>query len=227
MTPEQLLQKVSDHEDNFVERKVEGVSASELRQTACAFANSVPEGREAVLLVGIHDKGQVLGVGNTDALQKRIRDACDNDCYPPIACSMQILDVAGKKVVAAVFPSSARRPHFSGPAYVRRGSESPKATAEQYEELILSRVDKAREIVQHRDQLFTVQGIGYKLGSNRPLQDATYKESRECRLLGCTAHLVTFEDINSGVRFSEPLAHTTITYDHEKWRTMVLVSFPK
>ncbi len=30
-----------------------------------------------------------------------------------------------------------------------------------------------------------------------------------------------------GLHFSEPLAHVTINYDHEKVRPMLLVTFPK
>lgn len=228
MTPDELLRKVGDHEDNFTERKPEGVSPAELRQTACAFANTVPEGREAVLYIGIHDKsGEVIGVGNTDAVQKRIRDACHGDCYPPIEYVSEVLSVDNKKVVAVVIPPSMSKPHFSGPAFVRVGSESPKASSQQYEELILSRVDSAREILKHKHEIFTVTGIAYKLGSNKPLSDSSYRETRECRLTRCTGHLVSFEDISSGLQFSEPLAHVTVTHDHERWRPMVLVTFPK
>lgn len=49
---------------------------------------------------------------------------------------------------------------------------------------------------------------------------------RECRLVACTAHLVTLEDIARGERFSEPLAHVTVNYDHLKWRAMLMVAFP-
>lgn len=227
MTKDQLLALLGNHEDNFVERKSEGVSAGELRQTVCAFANSVPEGRAGVLFIGIHDKtGEVVGVGNADQLQKRVRDAAQGDCFPPITYTSEVLTVDGKAVVAVIVPHSATRPHFSGPAFVRVGSESPKASPQQYEELILSRVDKAREILRHRNDVFTVLGIGYKLGSNKPLPDKGYKEMRECRLLECTAHLVTLEDIARGERFSEPLAHVTVTYDHQKWRAMLMVTFP-
>lgn len=226
MTDDQLLALLRKHEDNFVERKSEGVTASELRQTVCAFANSVPEGRDGVLFVGIHDKtGEIAGVGNTDQLQKRVREAAQNDCYPPIAYTSAVLTVEGKQVLAVIVPQSAAKPHFTGPAYVRIGSESPKASQQQYEELILSRNDKAREILRHRNGVLTVLGQGYQLGSNKPLHDAAYREMRECRLLNCTAHLVTLEDIATGERFSEPLAHVTISYDHKRQRAQLMVRF--
>lgn len=228
MRTDELLRLIGNHEDNFVERKSEGVKDAELRQTISAFANSVPAGREAVLLIGIHDKsGAVIGVGNPDQLQKRVRESAEVDCFPPIRVTMEVLQVEGKAVVAVVVPPSDAKPHFTGPAYVRVGSESPKASPQQYEELILSRTDKAREILQHKNGLFTVLGIGYKLGGNKPLPDGGYRERRDCRLLACTGHLATFEDIASGVRFSEPLAHITVNHDHEQNRPMLMVTFPK
>lgn len=228
MTPEQLRALLGNHEDNFVERKVEGVKDAELRQTVGAFANSVPEGRAAVLFIGINDRtGDVIGVGNPDQLQKRIRDVCHGDCYPPITYKAEVLPVDGKAVVAVVIPHSAERPHFTGAAYVRVGSESTKASAQQYEELILSRNDKARAILKHGNVVFTVLGIGYKLGSNRPLHDGAYLEMHECRIKECTAHLVTLHDIGNDQDFSEPMAHVTVNYDHKKYRPMLLVRFPK
>jgi hypothetical protein len=228
MTPDELLRMIANHEDNFVERKTESVATSELRQTVGAFANSVPEGREAVLFIGVHDKtGEVLGVGNTDQLQKRIRDICHADCYPEIQYTAEVLTLDGKSVVAVIIPSSSAKPHFTGPAYVRVGSESLKSTPQQYDDLILSRNDKAREILKHKNDVFTVLGIGYKLGSNKPLPDGNYRERRECRVETCTGHLVTLSDIASGQRFSEPLAHVTVHYDHEKYRPMLMVMFPK
>lgn len=228
MTKDQLLPLLGNHEDNFVERKSEGVTAGELGQTVCAFANSVPEGRAGVLFVGIHDKtGEVVGVTNTDQLQKRVREAAQGDCFPPITYTSEVLTVDGKAIIAVIVPHSATKPHFSGPAFVRVGSESPKASPQQYEELILSRNDKAREILRHKNDVFTVLGIGYKLGSNKPLPDKAYREMRECRLLECTAHLVTLEDIARGERYSEPLAHVTVTHDHQKYRAMLMVMFPR
>ena len=227
MTSDDLLRLIGNHEDNFVERKSDGVRDAEIRQTVSAFANAVPAGREAVLFIGIHDKtGDVIGVGNPDQLQKRIREACHADCYPPIQYSTEVLIVGGKAVVAVVVPPSAKKPHFTGHAYMRVGSESTKASPQQHEELILSRTDKARAILQHKNGIFTVLGICYRLGSNRPLSDGAYRERRDCRLQACTGHLVTLEDIASGMRFSEPLAHITINHDHEQNRPMLIVTFP-
>ncbi len=65
-TPE-LLARLRQPEDNFTERKSEGAaSRAELRKTLVAFANSVPEGRTAVLYIGVDDDGTPMGVSNPD-----------------------------------------------------------------------------------------------------------------------------------------------------------------
>jgi hypothetical protein len=227
MTPDDLLKLVGNFEDSFVERKPENVNARELRQTVGAFANTVPEGRPAVLFVGVHDKtGEVLGVESPEALQKRVREVCRDDCYPPIMFETEVLNVGGRAVVAVVIPFSSERPHFTGPAYVRVGSESHRASPQQYEKLILSRVDKAREILKHEHEVFTVLGVGYRLGSNRPLADRSYRQMRECRVHECTGLLVTLDDIAEGLRFSEPLDRVAFTIDHERnGRPMLVVTF--
>lgn len=228
MKKDDLIKLLENHEDNFVERKTESVAIGELRQTICAFANSVPEGRVALLFIGVHDKtGEILGVKNSDQLQRRIREASHGDCYPPIQYTSEVFLVDGKAVVAVIIPNSTTKPHFTGPAYLRVGSESPKANSQQYEELILSRMDKVREIIGLKKFVITVLGIGYQLGSNRPLSDQSYRESMECRIEACTAHMATFQNIATDGRFSEPIEHISFSYDHKKNRPMLIVRFPK
>lgn len=131
VTPGELKKLISNHEDNFVERKSEGVTPQELRQTVSAFANTVPEGRKAVLFIGIHDKtGEVVGVTSPDRVQGRVREACHEDCYPRITYVSEVISVDGKRVVAVVVPFSTKKPHFTGPAYIRAGSASVKASEE-------------------------------------------------------------------------------------------------
>lgn len=216
---------LGSHEDNFVERKSDAVKDAELRQTASAFANTVPEGREAVLFIGVHDRtGEVIGVRNPDALQKRIRNVCENDCYPPIAYSTDVISIGDHVVVAIVFPASRHKPHFTGPAYVRVGSESKKASASQFDELLHSRVDKCRELLRYKNTVVTVRGIGYRLGTHKPLRDVNYVEHMECHVEDCTPHLLKLHNIASGTHFSEPLGSVTIVYDDQKARPMLLIT---
>jgi len=190
VTPDELRQLIGNHEDNFVERKSEGVTPQELRQTVSAFANSVPEGRQAILFIGIRDTGEIVGVAKPDKVQGRVREACHDDCYPRITFTSEVISVCGKDVVAVVVPFSTKKPHFTGPAYIRAGSASVKASEERYEDLIASRTDKARMIQSFGSAVFQVIGIGYKLGTNRPVADSHYREGRECRVMSCNAILV-------------------------------------
>lgn len=227
MPSDELIQRLGNHEDNFTERKSEGVTSAELRQTLSAFANTVPEGRTAVLFVGVRDKdGAVVGAANTDQLQKRIREVCEVDCYPPIQYTAEVLDVEGRSVVAVVIPCSAGRPHFTGPAYVRVGSESKKASAEQFEELVLNRIDKCRAILRNKNAVFSVFGIDYVLGSGRPLH-GRHREFRECRIDACNAHSVTLYDIAAMIRFTEPLKHVEVVWDDKRYRPALWVTFPR
>ncbi len=141
MEKTELLARLNNHEDNFVERKPEGVNASEIRKAIVAFANSVVGDAEGILFIGIHDNGTIQGVKNPNQLQKSVRDQCERACYPPIQFSSQVVQVGDKVIVAITIPVSRNKPHFSGPAYIRRGSESVTATPRLFEELIASRND--------------------------------------------------------------------------------------
>jgi len=57
-----------------------GAGAREFRKTIVAFANSVAEGEAAVLFIGVSDRGDIVGVGSPDSLQKTIREFCERDC---------------------------------------------------------------------------------------------------------------------------------------------------
>ena len=223
MKTEELFARLGTAEDNLVERKPEGVNRSELRRTVVAFANSTPENQVAVLFLGLHDKGMIIGVENPDALQKTIGEVCGNDIYPPVEFFSRAMQVDGKTVLAICVPSSRRKPHFAGPAFVRRGSESVVASAELYEELIASRVDKCRQILAWRGQIITVTSVQHKLGVPKRIADQAYRESSECRVLACDAHVVRLEVIANTTRVSEPLECVSIARDEEQWRPMLIV----
>ncbi len=110
----ELKLRIADHEDNFTERKTESAGSTAWRRTLVAFANSVPEGRTASLVIGVSDDGAILGVTIPDSIQKTIRKICEQDCYPPIAFSSEVVAGEPGAVVVASVPFSAARPHFSG-----------------------------------------------------------------------------------------------------------------
>ncbi len=116
------------------------------------------------MFIGLDDRtGNVVGVANADAEQKRV-GKCMDECYPAIAYSCRVLETGGKYVVAVIVPASTNRPHFTGGAFVRVGSESKRASEAQFNEVILSRDDLRRQILQHKmNGIVSVRGVGYQL----------------------------------------------------------------
>lgn len=225
MTDDELRKRLADHEDQLVERKSEGVKRDELRQTLSAFANTLQPNVFGILFVGVADKiGVVTGVANSDSVQKRIREAAD-DCFPPIRCyESHAFTVGDKTVIAVVISASTERPHFTGHAYVRVGSESVNASTEQYEMLIASRNDKAGAILRMIGGPITVEAIGRRLQNPTPAPGARYQS--EARIEDCNAHRVHLTVSAEGMpgwTISEPLERVTISHDEGRDRPMLIL----
>jgi len=226
MIEDELRQRLADHEDQLVERKSDSVKRDELRQTLSAFANTLQPADVGVLFVGIADRGgAITGVANSDSIQQRVREAADG-CFPPIRnYESHALTVDEKTVVAVVVHASAERPHFTGPAYVRVGSESVNASAAQYEKLIASRNGKAEAILRMMDQTITVEAIGRRLENPIPAPGARYRS--EARLEDCDAHYVRLTVSAGGMpgwTIAEPLQRVTISRDVLSDRPMLILS---
>jgi len=219
---QELVERLKNEEDNFVERKPESAKRSELRKTIVAFANSIPEGRTAVLFIGVSNEGVPLGVPNPDKLQKTIREICQQDCYPPIKFRCEVITSGDKDILAVVIPHSQHKPHFAGPAYVREGSQNVIASARLFEELITTRLSKPYEILKWRGKTVTVMQIGKYLGSTE-LIGPEYRGRRECEVRDCTPHVVTLRDNRLLKDLSEPLDNVQLSYDTSKDRLMLIV----
>ncbi len=223
-----LLKRLGDKEDNFAERKSQGIRPDEIRQTVCAFSNSLVGDAKAVLFIGIHDKtGTVDGLDNADGMQKKVREACERGCYPPITnFTCRVLTPEAKDVLAVVVGSSTEKPHFSGPAYVRRGSESVNASREVYRDLISSRNEKAGRILELRGLLVSIQGEGRRI--SHPIAVANHRERAVGKITHCDAHVVRFE-LHSGadgfptMQLAEPLEHVLLGFDVPSGRHMLII----
>lgn len=210
MTSEdELLRRLRSEEDNLVERKPDGPNAAELRRTLVAFANTVREGEEAVLFVGVADKGgAVLGVQNTDAMQKNVNRAA-SDCFPPIHVDQRALEQNGKPFLAVIVRRSALRPHFAGQAYVRKGSESVAASQEAMNELIDRRHSKAALFLEWKGKLVT---RNYPNGMREP---------RDAIIEDCTTHFVTVRALNSGELIKRHIDAVPYDWDGEQNRLKI------
>lgn len=220
--PSELIARLRDAEDQFVERKPEGAGSSAFKRALVAFANSVPPNRTGILFVGVGDKGAILGVPEPDQMQRTLRNLAERECYPPIYVDLLVIPAEGKQVVATVVSSSAGRPHFAGPAYVRRGSESIAATAEVYRELLLAQDDKRRYLLDHKDAMWTVEYLNKAPGEAQPLFDTRARSRTECRIEEVTAFFVRLRDI-SGTMFTEMLQDVHISHDDAKHRPRLVI----
>jgi hypothetical protein len=81
ITDADLLFRLTNYEDHFVERKSSGDSKDWLK-TVVGFANSAPIDYPAVLYIGVRDGGEIEENGNLDSLQKNFAKRLD-DAYPP------------------------------------------------------------------------------------------------------------------------------------------------
>ena len=150
-----LLLRLLNGEDNWVERK----SFTNRRgwlETAIAFANSTPIGSPAVLFIGVKNDGRPEGgKEGLEETQKSFSRVL-SQAYPPIYYDSRIVTKDDKEFLAIVIPGSPDRPHFAGHSYVRVGSETEKASNEQFADLIAQRNSKGREILKWKGKLITL-----------------------------------------------------------------------
>ena len=104
MTKDELKEFLQQEEDGFLERK-ETAHHSDIKESLVSFANAVPYGREAVVLIGQRRDKKVLGVSNADKVQRDVRDWA-NQCYPPIDVRSEVISTEQGQVVALVIPHS-------------------------------------------------------------------------------------------------------------------------
>jgi hypothetical protein len=194
----ELRARFANTEDPFVERKVHK-DAKDWLKTAIAFANSLPNGMAGVMFVPAFDNGTVQQGVDLDQLQRDISDRLVN-AYPDLYYFQRIVDVPGGSVVAVVVPGSAARPHFSGHAFIRDGSKSVKASADQFAVLIARRSSVVEELHRWMDRPVSMHWLRpHFMGGPRVIN--VY----EAEILSCNQHWLT-------VRFADGPAKTTESY---------------
>ena len=209
---EELLLRLRNFEDNFVERKTSGDSKDWLK-TVVAFANSVPVGYPAVLFIGVKDDGMPEEKAvNLDSLQKTFSEKV-SEAYPLVYYVTKIVNVDGKQVLAVIVPGSADRPHFAGQAYVREGSRSVVASKPQFEELVASRNSKTYEILQWKGKAITVDLMRAEA---QALMTGPVVGSQEYIVVDCNQFYVTL-GAGTGTK-SVPLERVNISFDQKAER---------
>src|SRR5262249_4066077 len=110
-----------------------------------------PIGFPAVLFIGVKNDGQVypsMKAQDLDSLQKTLADQM-KQVFPTVYwVSKLLLDEHHLPYLAVIVAGSENSPHFSGPAYVRVGSQTVDGSVDQFNKLIAERQSKTYWITQ-------------------------------------------------------------------------------
>jgi hypothetical protein len=200
-------------EDGLTERKTESAGSSVFKEVAVSFANGVPEGREGILFVGVANNGDVIGCSNIDSTQKTITRLLEQECYPPVPARFEARAMEeGKEVLAVIVPFSRTRPHFTGHAYRRVGSENRRCDEEAFKDFITTRTSVGAKLLAHKGQVVRVRSYGKKIGNPSPLPP-TYTEGGDYIIVNCDVHTVTLRNTGSDVHCVEQTENFSISAD--------------
>lgn len=249
MLPESELNRLfKSSESHWVERKPPSANGAEIRNTLVAFANSLSEGQHAILFIGVSNDGKPQAILNADKLQKTVTQIAEQDCYPPVKCEPTAFRVDGVELVAVVVEASSNRPHFTGHAYIRVGSETKKSSPDKFEELIASRSDKIRRILQAKGKMATILWEGKEAPyASSVMSIISPRKSRfgpglpfeaECIITACDSSFLSMNVIAvwSGFHrsdkreilpmdFSVPIDKVTLGFDNENRRIKLFIDY--
>jgi hypothetical protein len=219
-------------EDSLCEKKLES-DLKDLLKTLVAFANSVSPGDTARIFIGEEDDGLVQGVSNADNIQKRVKKEADR-IYPEIYFKTEVYEREGKECVRVDIRHNGLAPHFGGAAWVRRGSETIKATEQLYELMVALRQDKIRVLSQWLKKTITIEGTKSKAFIADPHSMLAAEWSvgtHQATLESVNIHWATFNVHGSTTHSydkSEPMEKLLLSWDDEKSRLKVVVkNWPK
>jgi hypothetical protein len=199
----------SPWEDNLLERKV-GSDLKDLLKTLVAFANSVQPGHTAVILIGERNDGTIQGVSDPDSIQKKVRKEAD-EIYPPIIWRSRVYEKAGSQCIRVEIEYSGDTPHFGGPAWVRKGSETIKASDEVFQLLIETRSGMVRELTKWLSQLVTFQIV-------KP-----HYIPESARLVFVNSFWITLKRLSDDRMFSFSMSQIRLNFDDSQSRLKIEV----
>ena len=129
MDSEELVKRIERGEDLHTEFKEYPPGNEELAKEIVAFANT--DGGQ--IIIGISDRGEIVGVSNPDEVLRKIDDVAYNRCEPPITVLPETVKVGDKQVIIINVPKGEQRPYrtSSGFFYIRSGNRIRKASREE------------------------------------------------------------------------------------------------
>ena len=178
-----------------------------------------------MLFLGITDDRAIVGISDSvDKVQQTVAKIAAEDCYPPIKVDFRVIHPDGRDVIAVIVGFSKNRPHFTGHAYVRIGSETKRASDEQYNEFVFDRNDKVRRIRREKGKLISAHWDNSEndgaAGGIKPFNE------RDFKVLDCDAFVLILEETASQRTLPVPVELVTVSQDAEKYRTLFLLKIP-
>jgi hypothetical protein len=211
--------KVCFREDHLLERKTER-SLKDLRRTAVAFANSVRPDHTATILIGESNDGSVLGVTNPDRLQRDVRSELD-EIYPPIEWRQVVYEKEGKSCIRIEIEYSGKTPHFGSSSWIRKGSETVKASDEMLQRLIEFRSSKVRELNLWLNKTVTVSWS--MVSAYAPVELVNWGNFT-CDIARVNQFFVTFARHGESRNRSEPIQWLDLSWDDGNNRLRIYVN---
>lgn len=188
MNESELLRLLRSTEHSFAERKTIGDSKDWLK-TVVAFANTLETNQVGVLFIGVKDNGEIEeSPASFDKVQKTFSEKMQS-AYPPIYYLTRTVMHEGRECLAVMVPGSPSKPHYAGPAYLRDGSQTVVAKAEQHDLLLANRIGKAHALQAWIGKAITVrtfsrrQGMGFQLDQSE----------MEAKVIECNQFYLTVE----------------------------------
>lgn len=208
------LERIGNFEDQFTERKEEGVSYELVCKTLVAFANTLDHGQTGILFIGVADRGEIKGVQNPQKKSDWVIKLAQTTCYPSIPIKIEVLNVEAKQVLAVIVSASDNRPHFAGPPFIRVGSQSQAATEAQYTALLATRISPIRELVRAQESREIIL-----VARRYPNTTSTYRNY--CFVTRINPAWVEFQPTPSGELFSIPTNSLIIRWEGSMKKLLV------
>ena len=142
LTDEELEDLLLNGESDRVERKRAAADLDRIREAVCAFANDLPDYRQAgVVFIGVEDNGQCANTAIDDELLKRLSQIRDDGSLTPFpSIEVRATVVSGCSVaVVTVWPSENPPVRFRGRVWIRVGPRRAIATPEEERRLVEKR----------------------------------------------------------------------------------------
>jgi len=102
-----LLELIEQGENIQCEFKRHFTTPEKIAREMIAFANT----KGGYMIFGVDDDKEVVGVDSEKSESEMIKDAAVNHCEPPLAYSIDFIELNGKEVVVVSIPESDIKPH--------------------------------------------------------------------------------------------------------------------